>query len=117
MSAEWFADRLRELRAESGLSRKELAERAGLRSEAGIRDIEQGVNKPSWEMVVALCKALGVGCDAFLQPPSPDLPPSAPGRPRKASADAGGANAEADGPERPETTQGVGTAKRKRGGA
>ncbi len=48
MDPEWFAGRLRELREAAGYSRKELAERANLRSLAGIRDLEQGIRKPSW---------------------------------------------------------------------
>ena len=82
MEATWFKDRLIELRMGKGLSRKELAARAGLQSEAGIRNLEQGRRMPSWEMVVALCKALGVGCDAFLQEPSGACQTRA-GRPRK----------------------------------
>jgi transcriptional regulator with XRE-family HTH domain len=82
MEAEWFARRLRELREAAGLSRKDLAGRAGLRSGAGIRNLEQGIRKPSWDTVVALCKALGVPCDAFLQPPGEPAAP-ATGRPRK----------------------------------
>ncbi len=70
IKAEWFAARLRELRTAAGLSRKELADRAGFQSEAGVRNLEQGIRKPAWETVVALCEALGVGCDAFLQPPA-----------------------------------------------
>jgi transcriptional regulator with XRE-family HTH domain len=84
MEADWFAGRLRELRAAAGLSRKELAALAGMRSEAGIRDLEQGARKPSWETVIALCKALKVPCDSFTEKPA-ELPPAAPGRPRKAA--------------------------------
>jgi len=86
MNPEWFAGRLRELREQAGLSRKQLAERAALESEAGIRNLEQGIVFPSWKMVLALCKALGVTCDAFTQQPSEDLPPPKSGRPRKSSS-------------------------------
>jgi transcriptional regulator with XRE-family HTH domain len=82
MEADWFAGRLRELRVAAGLSRKELAALAGMRSEAGIRDLEQGVRKPSWATVIALCKALKVPCDSFMEEPA-ELPPAQPGRPRK----------------------------------
>jgi XRE family transcriptional regulator, regulator of sulfur utilization len=82
MDAEWFAGRLRELREAVGLSRKELADKAGMRSEAGIRNLEQGIRKPSWETVLALCKALGVACDAFTHEPT-DQPTGKAGRPRK----------------------------------
>ena len=72
----------------AGLSRKELATRAGLQSEAGIRDLEQGRRRPSWDTVVALCKALRVSCDAFLQQPTGEYR-TQPGRPRKAEAQTG----------------------------
>ena len=83
MSADWFAGRLRELRENAGLSRKELAERAGMQSEAGIRNIEQGIRKPSWETVIALAQALGVDCNAFTEPPATGAPEPKGGRPRK----------------------------------
>jgi len=83
MNAEWFAVRLRELRTAAGLSREELAEKAGL-SKWGINDLEQGRRSPSWETVVELCKALNVGCDAFLQKPGAEAEaPPKRGRPRK----------------------------------
>jgi transcriptional regulator with XRE-family HTH domain len=84
MKPEWFAGRLRELREAAGLTRNGLAELAGLKSEAGIRNLEQGIRKPSWETVVALCKALGVTADAFLREPA-GRPAAGPGRPRKAA--------------------------------
>lgn len=89
MEAEWFKDRLVELRIQAGLSRKELAARAGLQSEAGLRDLEQGRRRPSWDTVVALCKALGVSCDAFLQEPTGEYK-TQPGRPRKTDESTGG---------------------------
>ena len=92
MEAESFKDRLVELRMAAGLSRKELAERAGLQSEAGLRDLEQGRRRPSWDMVVALCKALGVTCDAFLQEPTGEYK-TQPGRPKKAERSIGEAPA------------------------
>ena len=92
MEAEWFKDRLVELRMEAGLSRKELAARAGLQSEAGLRDLEQGRRRPSWEMVVALCKALGVSCDAFLQEPTGEYRTRA-GRPKRVGERTGDAAA------------------------
>jgi transcriptional regulator with XRE-family HTH domain len=82
MEAKWFAGRLRELREANALSRDVLAERAGIKPSA-VRDIEQAVYSPNWETVVALCRALGVRCDAFLERPT-DRPPPGPGRPRKA---------------------------------
>jgi transcriptional regulator with XRE-family HTH domain len=66
---------------QAGLSRKELAARAGLQSEAGLRDLEQGRRRPSWETVVALCKALGITSDSFLQRPTGEYK-TQPGRPK-----------------------------------
>jgi transcriptional regulator with XRE-family HTH domain len=95
LNPEWFAGRLRELRQQAGFSREALAERAGMNGPNGIRNLEQGIRMPSWETVVALCQALGVKCDAFLQEPSADLPPSKPGRPHKSPPEADDAQAEA----------------------
>jgi transcriptional regulator with XRE-family HTH domain len=92
MEAEWFKDRLVELRMAAGLSRKELAARAGLQSEKGLRDLEQGRRRPSWDMVVALCKALGVCCDAFLQQPTGGYK-TQPGRPKKMASSVGDSSA------------------------
>jgi transcriptional regulator with XRE-family HTH domain len=85
MSAEWFAGRLRELREQAGLTQHQLGGKAGL-SQAGIADLEQGRRKPAWETVVALCRALGVTPDAFLQEPRA-MPERRRGRPRKAGAE------------------------------
>jgi transcriptional regulator with XRE-family HTH domain len=82
MRAEWFAGRLVELREAAGLTRKQLADRAGLQSEGGIRDIEQGRRLPNWEMVIALSLALGVTPDAFTVQPAERSAPGR-GRPRK----------------------------------
>src|SRR5262249_1112122 len=81
MDAEHFAGRLRELREGAGLSRKELAERAGMK-EGGVRDLEQGMRSPTWKSVLALAQALGVDCTAFTVEPA-DRPPAGPGRPPK----------------------------------
>src|SRR5262245_27420959 len=86
MSAEWFAGRLRELREARGVTQAGLAGAAGLK-EGGIRDLEQGRRKPTWETVLALSQALGVDCTAFTTPPSAEAAASRPrGRPRKAPA-------------------------------
>ncbi len=85
--ATWFGGRLRELREAAGLGRKDLAAKAGLQSEAGIRDLEQGRRKPTWETVLALCSALGAEPNDFAQPPAQREPP-ARGRPKKAAATA-----------------------------
>lgn len=84
MSADWFAGRLREVRATAGLTQKELAERIGVTID-GLAKLERGERKPGWETVVALCDALNVSCDTFRTPPA--VAETAPrGRPRKEPA-------------------------------
>jgi transcriptional regulator with XRE-family HTH domain len=82
-----FAGRLKELREAAGLSRAELADKAGLKI-GGIRDIEQGLRMPYFDTVIALAEALGVDCLAFLQEPSTPFAEAQRGRPAKANADA-----------------------------
>lgn len=82
-----FGQRLRELREARNLSRAELAALAKLDSEAGIRNLEQGVTKsPKWETVVALAEALGVSIDDFNEGAIVQAPPPGRGRPRKSPA-------------------------------
>ena len=80
------------MREQAGLTQPQLADLAGM-NRFGIAKLEQGVTKPSWETVVALCKALRVTCDAFLQEPAP-RPEVGPGRPAKPAP-------ESDQPKRP----------------
>jgi transcriptional regulator with XRE-family HTH domain len=81
MDVSGFAARLKELREQAGLTQKGLAEKAGM-ALSGVNKLEQGVNKPSWESVVALTEALGVDCRAFLEPAG-DIPEARRGRPPK----------------------------------
>ncbi len=81
MNAEWFAGRLKELREQVGISQKALAERVGLNVRQVSR-LETGAQTATWPVVVALCQALGVGPDAFLQKPAVMLEPER-GRPHK----------------------------------
>jgi transcriptional regulator with XRE-family HTH domain len=96
MGAEWFAGRLRELRAASGLSRQELADKAGLKF-GGVRDLEQGLHVPGWDTVLALAAALGVGVEAFTTPPAQEAAPPARGRPRKDAEEVAPAKEKASG--------------------
>ncbi len=59
-----FADRLKELREEAGLSQPQLAEASGL-PVGSIRQYEQGRREPYWQVVFKLATALGVSCEAF----------------------------------------------------
>lgn len=65
MSA-WNGARLRELRVAAGLSQSALAERAGVTRDT-VAQWEANNREPIWTNVVALAKALGVDCSAFLE--------------------------------------------------
>ncbi len=88
-----FGGRLREMRADAGLTQQQLADKVGLHRVALAR-LETGESSPSWETVLALSTALGVSCEAFRTAPA-DAPKKGPGRPRKATPETGGANTEA----------------------
>jgi transcriptional regulator with XRE-family HTH domain len=60
-----FAGRLKHLREAAGLTQEQLAERAGMHR-FGVAKLEQGLREPAWPTVLALAKALGVGCQAFV---------------------------------------------------
>lgn len=84
-----FARRLKELRVEAKMTQKELAERTGMHL-GGIFKLEQGVNRPSWDTVQLLAHALGVSCEAFIDPTlqPPQQEPARPrGRPKKPAED------------------------------
>jgi transcriptional regulator with XRE-family HTH domain len=66
-----FANRLRQLREEAGLTQAALAERAGLHLH-GLTKLEQGDREPAWSTVLALAEALGVGCQAFVDETASD---------------------------------------------
>jgi transcriptional regulator with XRE-family HTH domain len=81
MNADYFAGRLKELREQAGLTQPQLADRAGM-NRFGIAKLEQGVSKPSWESVIALCQALNVTPNEFIREPSVRPEPKR-GRPPK----------------------------------
>jgi transcriptional regulator with XRE-family HTH domain len=59
-----FAERLLALRKAAELTQAELAEKAGISSNALAR-LERGEREPTWATVLALAEALGVETDAF----------------------------------------------------
>ena len=63
-----FADTLKRLRQEAGMTKTDLAAKAGLHR-MGLVKLERGERQPSWETVQALAKALGVTCSAFEEQP------------------------------------------------
>jgi transcriptional regulator with XRE-family HTH domain len=81
-----FAQRLKTIRENAGLSQYALAKKTGL-SKQGLSRLELGEREPTWQTVQALVLALGVDCKAFIDESFtlPDEEPSKPrGRPRKA---------------------------------
>jgi DNA-binding XRE family transcriptional regulator len=96
-----FGPRLKALREAAGLSQLDLAVKAGCHK-ITLSKLEQGKQEPAWPLVLAICKALGVTCEAFCQPSGlpeisveqifvneqtpADKPISRRGRPRKPTA-------------------------------
>ena len=82
-----FAERLRTIREEAGISQYRLAKLSGI-SKQSLSRLELGETQPSWETVQRLATALGVDCRQF-EDPSIALPERAAsrgrGRPPKAS--------------------------------
>ena len=81
-----FAERLRQLREERGITQAGLADASGLPL-GSIRNYEQGQREPYWGVVFKLADALGVSCEAFRdcvpRALEPERPPKPRGRPRK----------------------------------
>jgi transcriptional regulator with XRE-family HTH domain len=94
VDADRFPARLKELREDTGLSQQGLADRVGI-SVRQISRLETGAQVATWPTAVALAKALGVSCEAFLEEPTL-RPEAVRGRPPKAAA----APAEAPKPKR-----------------
>lgn len=91
MSAnETFGQMLKRFREEKEMTQQQLADLTGEGlSRVSIARIETDQNDPTWDTVKVICKALGVGCDQFMQTvPAKEKknripPPPGPGRPRK----------------------------------
>jgi transcriptional regulator with XRE-family HTH domain len=62
-----FGQLLRGIREKKKMTQQALADASGL-SRVQIARLETDVQSPSWEAVKNLCRALGVGCDAFMAP-------------------------------------------------
>jgi transcriptional regulator with XRE-family HTH domain len=106
-----FAERLRSVRENAGLSQYALAKQSGLSKQA-VSQLELGEREPAWQTVQMLAKALGVDCRVFqddtLELPD-EVPPGKPGRPRKAAA-----ADQVEQPEKPKPTKK--DAKKRKGG-
>jgi len=64
-----FANRLRELRDQVGMSRQQLADASGI-GRTTIRDYEQGKRQPLLESAFKLAAGLGVKVTAFEETPT-----------------------------------------------
>jgi transcriptional regulator with XRE-family HTH domain len=80
----FFAERLKALREENGLSQPALAERAGI-GVSTLRQFEYGRREPTYGTLVKLASGLGVSLSAFdVRPSRTESAPARPrGRPRK----------------------------------
>jgi transcriptional regulator with XRE-family HTH domain len=86
-----FAERLRDLRHQAGLTQTALAEAAGV-PVPSLRGYEQGTREPFWHVMLRLARGLGVPAEAFADCTSKDdrpgrgqgaRPPRRPARRRK----------------------------------
>jgi len=76
-----FAEKLKELRAQAGLTQIQLAEASGS-SLGAVRDYEQGNRIPLLPAATKLARALGVDCTAFADCEDVDAEP-APKKPAR----------------------------------
>lgn len=79
---EAFPIRLRELRQDAGLTQFSLAVKSGIQINT-IARLEQGVTGPTWATVRKLAEALGVGVEAFAQPPTGTGKPKKSTKPKR----------------------------------
>lgn len=82
MDARHFGRRLKELRTAAELSQAELANKAGLSTQA-IADLEHDRRRPTWETVIALAQALARTPNDFAGDPARPGRSSAPAAARR----------------------------------
>jgi transcriptional regulator with XRE-family HTH domain len=80
-----FAEKLRALREQAGLSEAKLADLASV-SFGAVHNYGLGIRTPTFPAVVKLARALGVTCEAFADCEDIASPDSPKGRPRKPPA-------------------------------
>jgi transcriptional regulator with XRE-family HTH domain len=86
--ASGFADRLRELREQVGMSQAQLAECVGVHA-LSISKLERGVHEPLWPLVLAIAEALERPVQDFVAGAGTALGEASkrpPGRPRRADS-------------------------------
>lgn len=71
-----FAERLRQLRKQAGLTQQQLADASGVPL-GSIRNYEQAQREPYWDVAFRLSRALGVSVEVFAEcvaaePPAQD---------------------------------------------
>jgi transcriptional regulator with XRE-family HTH domain len=75
-----FGQRLQELRAQTGLSQSQLADKSGVPVWT-LRGYEHGRRQPAWDVLFRLTRALGVSCEAFADcVPNQELPAAKPSK-------------------------------------
>src|SRR5580698_10068245 len=109
MVALTFAEKLKTIREQKGLSQYALAKLSWLSKQALSR-LEIGGSEPSWETVQRIATALGVDCTAFADPRI-ELPENEPARPRGRPKKAAPADVEEQAPVPPAQK----TAKKRKG--
>jgi transcriptional regulator with XRE-family HTH domain len=79
-----FGPQLRTAREAAGKSQRALADEVGI-DVVTVSRLERGEQEPAWPLVLTLCKALGVTCEAFALAPAERPAAEEPkmGRPRK----------------------------------
>jgi transcriptional regulator with XRE-family HTH domain len=80
MTVPTFAERLRQLRQEAGLTLQALADKAGMHRES-VAQLERNRRQPTWDSVQALADALGLSVEAFRVEKVAEKP--APKKPQK----------------------------------
>lgn len=68
------AIRIKQLREHNGISRTELARKAGI-SLSYLNEIERGLKSPTEHTLQKICRALGITLAEFFSEETPSLPP------------------------------------------
>lgn len=61
-----FWEMLKDLQKKADITQEQLAERAGVKL-GSLRNHQQGIRQPSWDVVMRYAKVLGVSADVFAE--------------------------------------------------
>jgi transcriptional regulator with XRE-family HTH domain len=75
-----FAEKLKQLRSKAGLTQTALAQQCGLPL-GTVRNYEQGIREPRWQILFKLAEALGADCRVFKDCLATELPVKPPAKP------------------------------------